>query len=113
MISLALFAQAPPDGKGKVKAPPKNLKILTPENFRPLMDVFVASLGVADKGGCTFCHVQGQMFLDDKPQKDIARMMITMTREINAKFPDGKQHVSCFTCHRGSETPLLAAPAAN
>ena len=48
MISLALFAQAP-DGKGKAKAPPKNLKILTPETYRPLMDVFVSSLGLADK----------------------------------------------------------------
>lgn len=108
MISLALFAQAP-DGKAKAKAPPKNLKILTPETYRPLMDVFVSSLGLADKGGCTYCHVQGQMASDENPKKDIARMMLTMTREINAKFPDGKQHVTCYTCHRGSPTPLTAA----
>jgi len=108
MISLALFAQAP-DGKAKAKAPPKNLKILTPETYRPLMDVFVASLGLADKGGCTYCHVQGQMFDDTKPQKDTARMMIAMVRDINAKFPDGKQHVTCFTCHRGDPHPLTEA----
>ena len=111
MISLALFAQAP-DGKGKAKAPPKNLKILTPETYRPLMDVFVSSLGLADKGGCVFCHVQGQMASDDNPKKDIARMMITMTRELNAKFPDGKQHVTCYTCHRGNNEPATA-PVAN
>src|SRR5438067_10562476 len=109
MITLALYAQAPEAGKGKAKAPPKNLKVLTPETYRPLMDVFVASLGLADKGGCTYCHVQGQMFLDDKPQKDTARMMITMVRDINAKFPDGKQHVTCFTCHRGDPMPLTEA----
>jgi len=29
-----------------------------------------------------------------------------MVREIDARFPDGKDHVSCYTCHRGSPTPL-------
>jgi hypothetical protein len=105
-------------GGGKApKAPPKNLKIFTQENWttagRPAMDVFVASLGLADKGGCTYCHVgPGQFDLDDKPQKNTARMMLTMVNEINAKFGDGKQHVTCFTCHRGSPAPLTA-PAAN
>jgi hypothetical protein len=42
----------------------------------------------------------------------MARMMIVMTREINAKFPDGKEHVTCFTCHRGSEHPKTAPDAA-
>jgi photosynthetic reaction center cytochrome c subunit len=107
-LSLALFAQAP-DGKAKAKAPPKNLKILTPETYRPLMDVFVSSLGLADKGGCTYCHVQGQMASDENPKKDIARMMITMVRELNGKFPDGKQHVTCYTCHRGDAHPATAA----
>lgn len=109
MVSLALMAQdGKGDGKPKAKAPPKNLKILTPETYRPLMDVFTASLGVM----CTHCHVgPGQMDLDGNPKKDVARMMIAMTRELNAKFPDGKQHVTCFTCHRGAVTPLMAAEA--
>ena len=107
MISLALFAQ---DGKGKAKAPPKNLKILTPETYRPMMDVFVASLGLQSKGGCTFCHVQGQMAPDENPKKDIARMMITMVRDLNSKFPgEAKQHVTCYTCHRGDNMPLTEA----
>jgi hypothetical protein len=42
----------------------------------------------------------------------MARKMIVMTREINAKFPDGKEHVTCFTCHRGSEHPKTAPDAA-
>lgn len=111
LMTFALFGQAPGGGKGKAKAPPKNLKILTPENYRPLMDVFVASLGLQSQGGCTFCHVQGNMSSDENPHKDMARMMLTMTREINAKFPDGKQHVTCYTCHRGAPEPLTAAPA--
>ena len=109
LVTFGLVAQdgKAPEGKGKAKAPPKNLKILTPENFRPLMDVFTASLGVM----CTHCHVgPGQMDLETNPKKDVARMMISMTREINAKFPDGNQHVTCFTCHRGAVTPLTTAP---
>jgi hypothetical protein len=34
--------------------------------------------------------------------------MITMMREINARFPDGKRHVTCYTCHRGSTIPATA-----
>ena len=29
-----------------------------------------------------------------------------MMRAINGTFGDGKQHVNCYTCHRGSPTPL-------
>jgi hypothetical protein len=50
---------------------------------------------------------------DDNPKKDVARMMITMVHDINAKFPaDAKVHVTCYTCHRGAATPLEAPPAA-
>jgi len=41
-------------------------------------------------------------------EKVMARKTITMVREINARFPDGKEHVTCYTCHRGSPTPLTA-----
>ena len=43
-------------------------------------------------------------------KKEIARRMITMVGEINAKFPDGKMHVSCYTCHRGETEPKMAPP---
>jgi len=105
LAALALLAQQPGGGDGKKKAKgPTNLKILAPENFRLSMDVFTQALGVQ----CTFCHVQGAFDSDDKPQKNTARMMLTMTREINDKFGDGKLHVRCYTCHRGSSQPLTA-----
>jgi hypothetical protein len=108
--TLSLFAQdAPKGGKGGPKAPPKNLQILTPDTYRAAMTSFTQALGVQ----CTFCHVQGQFDSDDKEEKKTARMMLTMTREINAKFPDGKQHVRCYTCHRGAEMPLTEPPAAD
>ena len=103
VISLALVA-APQgkEGKGGKGGPPKNLKILTPENFREAMQSFTVALGVM----CDHCHVADRSS-DENPKKDVARMMLTMTRDINAKFPDGKQHVRCYTCHRGDVKPKL------
>jgi hypothetical protein len=112
-IAIPLLAQdtpppAPP--KGGARPAPKNLKLLKPEEIRPMMGAFRVAIG----GQCTSCHVEGDFASDEKPEKETARMMITMTREINAKFTDGKTHVTCFTCHRGSEHPKTApdpAPA--
>ena len=112
-LVLAVGAQQPP---GEVpggpptqrqESPPQNLKLLKPEEVRATMREFRAGLGVR----CDFCHVPGNDASDDKPQKVTARRMITMAREINAKFPDtSKVHVSCYTCHRGAVEPLTAAP---
>jgi hypothetical protein len=100
-MCLALSAQE----KGK-KGPspfenPKNLKILKAEGLQPLMRAYNASLGQE----CVFCHVMGIFPSDDNPKKGVTLMMISMTQEINAKFPDGKMHVTCFTCHNGSNQP--------
>jgi photosynthetic reaction center cytochrome c subunit len=114
VASLAAFAMYAQDkgGKGGAKGgkggPPKNLKILTPENYMDNMRAFVPALGLADKGGCNFCHVADDRSADTKQEKVMARMMIGMVNEINAKFPDGKTHVTCFTCHRGNTTPATA-----
>jgi hypothetical protein len=35
-----------------------------------------------------------------------------MVDDINSKFPDGKAHVSCYTCHRGAIEPAMIAPPA-
>ena len=109
LLSLVMFAQAP-KGKGGKGGPPKNLKVLTPENYMDNMRAFVPALGLADKGGCNFCHEMDRSS-DAKQEKVMARMMIQMVNDINSKFPDGKVHVACFTCHRGSTEPLLAPPA--
>jgi hypothetical protein len=109
LLATCLFAQEP-----KKKGPPpvpKNLKLLPAEGLMDTMRAFRVGLGVQ----CDTCHVRGDFASDEKPEKEMARTMIVMTREINAKFPDGKTHVTCFTCHRGSEHPKTvpdAAPAA-
>ena len=96
--------QAPAPGERKQPPTPKNLKLLKAEDLMPTMMAFKAALGVE----CSFCHVQGDFASDEKPQKEMARKMIVMAREINANFPDGKIHVTCYTCHRGSTEPKTA-----
>ena len=114
LVSLSLFAQ---EKEGKKKGPdafatpPKNMKILTQtgDELRTVMQGWNRALGAQN---CQFCHVQGDFASDDNPKKVMGRMMVSMTREINAKFPDGKQHVSCYTCHRGANMPETQAPPA-
>jgi Photosynthetic reaction centre cytochrome C subunit len=92
------------NGQGNVA--PKNLKVLTPENFMALMQTFPVALGVESQGGCNFCH-EADRSLDTKPTKVKARQMIEMVADINAKFGDGKVHVTCWTCHLGSTKPEI------
>lgn len=111
LLMLPLCAQPPQEAGRKGGGPPapKNLKILKAEEVRPAMGAYVRALGV----NCDFCHVQGDRASDENPKKNTARMMISMVREINAKFPDGasKTYVTCYTCHNGKSTPLTAPPA--
>jgi len=86
---------------------PKNLKLLKPEEVMPAMKSFTVALGVK----CDFCHVMTDFASDEKHHKEMARHMIELARGINALFPDGKQHVTCYTCHRGAEEPATAPPA--
>src|SRR5262249_26044126 len=99
VTSTSLHAQNAP--------PPKNLKVLTPENFMAQMQTFPVALGVGNQGGCNFCH-ETDRSLDTKPTKVKARQMIEMVAGINAKFGDGKIHVTCWTCHLGSTKPEIA-----
>jgi Photosynthetic reaction centre cytochrome C subunit len=96
-------AAPPPAG------PPKNLRILPPDtNIQQTMGAFRTALGVQ----CTFCHVQGDFASDENPKKNMARNMLRLANDVNANFPDGKRHVTCYTCHRGEATPKMEAPAA-
>ena len=111
-LSLSLLAQdKAPDkqekGGNRPRPNPTNLKVLkvtTGAEVIQIMRTFTAGLGVQ----CNYCHVQGNNASDENPKKEIARHMISMSQEINAKFPDGKMHVTCYTCHRGETEPKTA-----
>lgn len=96
----------------------KNLKVLpkniTEEQLGRVMDNFNHSLGVS----CEFCHIKKagtddiDFPSDDKPEKEIARKMFTMTAAINNKYfnftqsKDAVQAITCFTCHKGQPRPV-------
>ena len=117
LLATAVVAAAQRGG-----AAPRNLQVLAPEvNLPRLMESFNAALGVQ----CTHCHVQGDFASDDNPKKAVARTMLRMQQRVAARFPDsgndfansrylpfpeGKQYVTCVTCHQGSAIPVSAAP---
>jgi photosynthetic reaction center cytochrome c subunit len=84
------------------------LKILKAEDIGPVMGAMKGALGQK----CEFCHVERDFASDDKHEKLIARTMMEMVNGVNAKFPDGKVHVSCYTCHRGKTEPDMVPPPA-
>ncbi len=97
----------------------KNLQVLpkdiSDDSLDMIMDGFKAALNVK----CSFCHVRNEAEQkmdfpsDDKPEKEIARHMLRMTMDINAKYfnfdsstqTDTISIVTCATCHRGTQHP--------
>ena len=118
---MALAATALVAAQGGA-APARNLRVLTPDvDIQRVMTRFNAALGVQ----CAYCHVANDFASDANPKKDVARNMLRMTRLVADRFPDsgndfsksrylpfpeGKQYVTCFTCHQGAALPLSAAP---
>ena len=95
------------------------LKGLLVPQFEVEMRHFVQALGV----NCGGCHVPRDFPSEDNPRKAVARRMIEMTRELNARYFSGYTpaegesslgRVTCYTCHQGSTQPLKgpAPPAA-
>ena len=52
---MTVGAQDAPKKEGGHGAPPKNLKVLKPEDIRPVMGAMKGALGQK----CEFCHVEG------------------------------------------------------
>lgn len=97
----------------------ENLQILPADIPRrdliATMRRFSRSLGVK----CDFCHVpEGESFdfpSDANPHKDIARLMMRMTRDINQRHiaqvsQEPEDQVTCYTCHRGEKEPKNVLP---
>jgi tetratricopeptide (TPR) repeat protein len=76
------------------------------------MQMFTQALGVS----CGFCHSAERGSGQPEPKKDVARAMLAMTRDINAKVQTatGKSAkdaaaVNCVTCHHGVSIPRQLA----
>jgi tetratricopeptide (TPR) repeat protein len=79
-----------------------------PQNIMPLMQEIVQALGVQ----CEYCHSAPRGSGQPEPKKYIARQMIAMTRDLNARIQTatGKPaaeavQVKCVTCHHGMPIP--------
>jgi hypothetical protein len=67
----------------------------------PSMEFMAASL----KYECSDCH-NPQDYAADTRAKETTRHMVLMQRDINTKNFNGRNQVTCMTCHRGSERPV-------
>jgi len=99
-----------------LKVLPKNI---SKQHLDKLMDEFKDALGVK----CNFCHVhkkdnprEWDYASDEKPEKTVARKMISMSNKINKKFFHGKSkygdenalmEIRCVTCHHGTAHPEI------
>ena len=86
----------------------KNITVLRGipvDEFMGTMGVFSAALGLS----CEDCHTASSndwanYAQDVSPKKAMARQMVRMMADINKQHFGGRQVVTCFTCHRGSNS---------
>jgi photosynthetic reaction center cytochrome c subunit len=78
------------------------LKGVPADQIFPAMQFIAASLGVE----CEYCHVEHAFDKDDKKQKVTARKMMGMMMAINKENFEGHREVTCYSCHRGSSSPV-------
>lgn len=78
------------------------------------VDDFLETMGVMSAAlqfDCSDCHVgAGTDTVDwaaDTPRKGTARRMVTMVANINKDNFGGRQMVTCWTCHRNRDRPLV------
>jgi photosynthetic reaction center cytochrome c subunit len=115
------FAQAPP-----TPAPPKGalpgqmseaafkniqvLKGIPVDEFMGTMGLFSAALSFCCKDCHTGAGTSNPKWEDDPPRKVVARRMAQMVSNINRENFNGRQVVTCWTCHRGSQSPAITPP---
>jgi len=104
--------------KGKEEMPAeqvfKNIQIFKGRPAGQILRImefgFSPALGVR----CNHCHEPGKWENDDMKQKQVARQMSLMSRELNTKLQTitGKDDaaVNCTTCHRGDTKPAQNLP---
>jgi photosynthetic reaction center cytochrome c subunit len=88
----------------------KNIQVLKGipvDDFLETMGIMAAAL----QFDCSDCHVgAGTDKVDwaaDTPRKQMARRMVTMVATINRTNFGGRQMVTCWTCHRNRDKPLV------
>jgi hypothetical protein len=91
----------------------KNIQVLKGipvDEFMGTMGLFSAALSVC----CGDCHTgagtSDPKWEADPPRKTVARRMITMVNAINKEHFNGRPVITCWTCHRGAQSPASTPP---
>jgi photosynthetic reaction center cytochrome c subunit len=87
----------------------KNIQVLkgtSVDDFLGTMGIMSAAVGF----DCSECHTNAgtdkvDWAADDNPKKLIARRMVTMMTTINRENFNGRQMVTCWSCHHGRDRP--------
>ena len=110
IVALASAQTAPPPQPPLSDQVFKNvqaLKGIPIDEFLQTMGIMAASL----QFDCSDCHVgAGTDKVDwpaDTPRKIMARRMVNMVTTINQSNFGGRQLVTCWTCHRNRDKPLV------
>jgi len=110
-FSGVVFAQSQNQQMSEVAF--KNIQVLKGipvDEFMGTMGLFSAALSVC----CGDCHTGAgtahPKWEDDPPRKLRARQMVQMVNAINKTSFGGRQVVTCWTCHRGAQTPSTTPP---
>ena len=84
------------------------LKGMPAHMMAPTMQLIEIALGVH----CVYCHDADntKRELDVKPEKAVARRMIQMVADINRTQFEGREVVTCITCHQGGTKPSTLLP---
>jgi photosynthetic reaction center cytochrome c subunit len=112
----AAYAQAPPTGAlpGQMSESAfKNVTVLKGipvDEFMGTMGLFAAALSFCCKDCHTGAGTSNPKWEDDPPRKITARRMIQMVKTLNQQSFNGRQVVTCWTCHRGSPSPAITPP---
>src|SRR5437879_11233225 len=105
--------------RGQAEKPPmaeqvfKNVQVLKGipvREFMGTMGFFSAATGM----NCTQCHVDESggnwaRYADDTELKRTTRRMLEKDNNINQSRYRGRRVVPCYSCHRGSQRPLVIA----
>jgi tetratricopeptide (TPR) repeat protein len=93
---------------------PKNLQVLPKDWTRPQVVQVMQNFTTALSVGCDFCHAIAppDFASDEKKEKVMARAMMKITQDLNARLPKdfNKEatdvtQIGCITCHRGVPVP--------
>lgn len=127
---VAILISLPAESTAQIPDTFTNLKVFPKDIKKGDLIGKMRNMTIALGTRCWYCHVgEGDdlstfdFAADDKPQKDIARLMVGMVTQINEnamkgvheqKEADGVDSenlsVTCYTCHSGNTRPITERP---